>query len=111
MCTVLLPPGVNPIAVKYIISYIISLKKPKGRYIDNKEMDRKCCVKGWIGSSWLKIGSIGCFLYFGYHKNAGNLFNERITRDFCRINNYPRRFTIVFFRPLYFVDGYGYFSH
>jgi hypothetical protein len=24
MCTVLLPPGVNPIAVKYIISYIIS---------------------------------------------------------------------------------------
>jgi len=26
MCTVLLPPGVNPIAVKYIISYIISYR-------------------------------------------------------------------------------------
>jgi hypothetical protein len=29
MCTVILPPGGNPIAVKYIISYIISYVKVK----------------------------------------------------------------------------------
>jgi len=28
MCTVLLPPGVNPIAVKYVISYITIYKVP-----------------------------------------------------------------------------------
>jgi len=55
---------------------------------NNKEIDRTCCVKGWVGSSWLKIGSIGCFLYFAYRNNGGKFFNERITTNFCRRNNY-----------------------
>jgi hypothetical protein len=43
MCTVLLPPGVNPIAVKYIISYIKLARKVIGGF----------CM---IGSNTMKIG-------------------------------------------------------
>jgi hypothetical protein len=44
MCTVLLPPGVNPIAVnKYIISYIVS-------YINSDGMGVACETYGEKGS-------------------------------------------------------------
>ena len=65
MCTVLLPPGVTPIAFdKYII-----LKKPEGkrtlgrfrhRWEDNIKMDLQevgCGLR--TGSSWLWIGTGG----------------------------------------------------
>jgi len=35
LCTVLLPPGVNPIAVKYIISYIVLLLDKYSKILQN----------------------------------------------------------------------------
>jgi hypothetical protein len=63
MCTVLLPPGGNPISVKYIISYVYRvlvgkpegrrpLGRPRRRWEDNVRMDLQevgCGCEDWIG--------------------------------------------------------------
>ena len=61
MCTVLLPPGGNTIAVKEIISISICTLEDPG--IDGKIILRWIFSKGdmgvWTGLSWLRIGTGG----------------------------------------------------
>ena len=56
MCTVLLPPGDNPIAVnKYIISYLGKrpLGRPRRRWEDNIKMDLR--EVGGGGGDWMEL--------------------------------------------------------
>jgi len=53
MCTVLLPPGVNPVALNKYININLYLGRTRHRWEDNIKMDLQ--QGGYVGMDWIEL--------------------------------------------------------